>query len=324
MRLFITGATGFIGRHLADRLAASEHDFVCLVRPTSDTRHLEQTRARLVVGDLTDPESLRKGMTGCQGVVHLAAAFTFWNRDRTRFRAVNLKGTRNVMEAALAEGVEKVVHVSTVAVWGNAPWPITEDTPLGDRCEGDYVRTKRLAEELVWELYEERGLPLVVIYPSCVIGPDDPNAAGIFFRRIVHGRLPAQVLSEHDFAWVHVRDVAEATVRALEKAENVGEKYIVSGQNLTFGEISRLVSETSGTPLPRLHMPDWLTVAGATLLTAASRISKRPPPLEMALDQMLLMRQGFRVSGEKAGRELGISYIPTEEGVREEVESAVG
>ncbi len=321
MRLFITGGTGFIGRSVLQRLTGTDHELVCLARPASDTEPLLQAGATVVHGDLTDPASLAAGIAGCQCVVSLANLYEFWVPDRRQYTKVNVEGTRNLLEAALDAGASKVVHVSTGAVFGDASWPITETSTPGPNCASEYVRSKRASDEVAWHLFETRGLPLVMIYPGAVLGPGDPKAAGRYVERLVNRRMPAQVLTDRMFAWVDVRDVAEAIVRAIDMEGNIGEKYLVVAENRSFGEINRMVAEISGARLPRLTLPDAVATASARLLTLIADGLGRPPLLDLAADQIALMRQGFQVDGSKAARELGLEYRPLRATLEEVVRS---
>lgn len=320
MRIFVTGATGFIGSRLAERLREAGHDLVCLVREGSDVGSLRRIDATLVQGDVTDRASLDAGMEGCDWMANLANLFEFWVPNREAFHEVNVEGTRNVMEAALDAGVAKVVHVSSAVVFGDAPWPVSEGTEPGRRVFSRYAWSKREGDRVAWDLLRERGLPLVVVYPGAVIGPDDPKAAGRFLIRVLEGKLPAQVLRDKPFPWVNVRDVAETIARALEMQGDVGESYLAVGETLTFGKISRMLAEVADVKLPRLVMPDVMTMAGAYVATGLSALTRRPPMLDMGLDQMRLMRHGMWADGSKAERELGVRYTPIRATLEEIVE----
>lgn len=318
MKVFVTGGTGFIGRHVVQRLAAGAHDVRCLVRPGHDAQVVERHGARAVRGDVGDAGALRRGMAGAEGVVHLAAAYEFWLPDRSVYRRVNVEGVRHVMECALDEHVGKVVLVSTFGVWGQpVPGPIDERTPFGARRDSEYFETKYEGEQVAWQLARERGLPLVVVYPGAVLGGDDTKASGAYLGLLAHHRMPATLFEEKPFPFVHVDDVAEVVVRALEKPGNVGERYLAVGEVRTWGEINAMVSELAGVPLPRVHMPAPMAMAGAAFLTGLAKLTHRPPPLGMSLDQMRVMRAGGRADGGKAARELGVAYRPVREAVRE-------
>lgn len=321
MRIFVTGGTGFIGSHLVKCLAETEHELVCLARKTSNVSALEDSGVTIAFGDVTDKDSLRKGMQGCDWVANLANLFLFWVSDEQVYDDVNVEGTRNVMEAALETGISKVVHVSTGAVWGNAEWPISEVTPLGVQRASKYAQTKYEGERIAWRFYEEHGLPLVMIYPSAVVGPDDPKAAGRYVKNIARHRMPAQVLTDTPFPFVYVGDVCKAILGALEKEGNIGEKYLVSSANLTWGELNRMICDIAGVPLPPFRLPDAVTRFNAKLLTGIADLTKRPPWLDLSVDQVALMRQGFVVDGSKAERELGFSYTPIRQALEEAIAS---
>ena len=321
MKIFITGSTGFIGTYLMKRLAQTKHEFNCLVREKSNSEFLKESGSNIFTGDVTDKDSILKGMEGCDWVIHLASSFVFWVPNNKVYYDVNVAGTRNVMESALEKNISKVINVSTAAVYGNADWPVKEETPVGSERASKYVRTKYQGDLIAWKLYEEKKLPLVVIYPSAVIGANDPKAAGQYIKNYAKGRMPAQVLTKLYFPFVHVKDVADAIAISLEKENNIGEKYIVSADNYTWGEINQMISEISGTRLPFLKLPVWMTVLTSYMLTGISNLIRKPPLWDMSVDQISLMKQGFKIDGSKVERELGITYTPVHEGIKEAIES---
>jgi dihydroflavonol-4-reductase len=261
-------------------------------------------------------------MSGRDWVINIAAAYSFWLPSRRTYREVNVEGTRNVMECALEAGVSKLVHVSTVAIFGKPA-----DRPFGERSEpgpqrfSEYAETKYEGDLIAWDLFRTKDLPLVVVYPGGVLGPDDPKPTGEYIQNLIGGRMPARVLEESVFPWVHVRDVAEIIARAAEKDGNIGEKYIAVADNLTFGQINKMLSEISGTQLPRMQMPDWLTVVNARLLTLLADMTKKPPLWGMAADQIRTMKEGAEADGGKAQRDLGIKYTRVEVALEEAVAS---
>lgn len=321
MKIFITGGTGFIGTYMVNRLNQTQHELHCLARKKSNTQFLKKIGAKIIQGDVTDKESLLKGMDGCDWVAHLASSFVFWVPDNKAFSDVNINGTKNVMESALEKDISKVVYVSTAAVYGNAKWPITEETPVGTERASKYVQTKYEGDLIAWDLYKKSKLPLVVIYPSAVVGANDPKACGRYFNNYAKGRMPAQVLTKFNFPFVHVKDVAEAIVQALEKKNNIGEKYIVSAENHTFGEINQMIREISGTKLPIFNLPTWATLMTSYLLTGIANIIRKPPIWDLSVDQVKLMKQDFKIDGSKAERDLGIQYTSVYDGIKESIES---
>jgi len=322
MRIFITGATGFIGSHVAQRLAESKHELRCLVRKTSDVATLRELGATLIPGDVTDKDSVLRGMDGCNSVINLAGLYSFWIPERRKYAATNVEGVRNVMESVLETGVYKVVHVSTVGIYGKpADNPFTEESPVGPVRFSEYFQTKYEGDLVAWDLYKNRKLPLVMIYPAAVVGPGDPKATGRYINELIHRRLPARVLEHSVLTFVHVLDVAEVIVRALEKENNIGEKYFVGKERLSFGEINAMVSELSGVSLPKMRLPDSVVMLNATLLTWLASIIKRPPPWGMSVDQMRTMKEGFRVDGRKVEKELCLEYTPVRVALQEAIAS---
>lgn len=333
MRVFITGALGFIGRHTVRRLAQDGHALVCLVRRTSDPAWLQDTGAAVVPGDVMDRESIRAAMRGCDWAVHLANLYSFWQPDSRLYAAVNVGGTRNVMECALETGISKIVHISTAAIYGKpADYPFTEDSPVGPERFSEYARTKYAGDLMAWELHEKRGLPLVMLYPGVVGGPGDPKFTGLYIQDFTQGKIPASGFDHSAFTYVHVRDVAEAIARALAKPDNLGEKYLLGEETLTNRQYSALISEISGVPAPRLRFPGLLIMLTAAFLTGAANVLKRPPVWMLradrrwviSLDAMRTTREGFRFDGSKARRELGIVYTPMRTAIEESIRSYAG
>lgn len=321
MKIFITGATGFIGTHLVERLLKTNHEIYCFVRKTSQIQRLKETRAIIITGDISDKGSLIKGMQACDWLVHLASNFEFWVPDKRIYYKVNVDGLRNVMESALETNIQKIVHVSTAAVYGDASWPITEKSQYGSTRPSLYAQTKFEGDEIAWRMHKEKGLPLVIIYPSAVLGANDPKAAGRYLKNFALGRMPAQVLVNTSFPFVHVNDVCEAIKLALEKEDNVGEKYLVSSCNMTWGEFNQLICEIAGTGVPFIQLPSTLTTISANLLTGIANLIKKPPLLDLSVDQVRLMKQGCQIDGSKAERELELVYTPIREAVAEAVAS---
>lgn len=319
MKIFVTGGTGFIGGQLVQCLAGSGHQLVCLARKTSNIRSLQEAGATIVYGDLTDKESLRQGMQGCDWLVHLAASYNFWQVDRRVYHAANIQGMRNTMEAALEARIKKVVMVSTVVTYGDAPWPITEDSQPGSGCASEYAQTKRAGDEVAWQLYRDQNLPLVVIYPSVVLGPHDPKSSGRYIQNLIHGRMPAQIFIDKPFSFVYVKDVCNAIWQALEKEDNIGEKYIVNGANMTWGELNRLICDVSNTTAPKLRLPTPMVFLNARMLTALSSVTRKAPWLDLSIDQVSIMNQGCLADGSKAERELGVHYTPIRQALADAV-----
>lgn len=312
MKTFITGATGFIGSHLVRRLLQSDHELCCLVRRINPAcEQLKKQGVTLAIGDVTDKASVLQGMKGHDWVFHLAGHYSFWEPDNRIFKYININGTRNVMECALETKVSKVVHVSTVGVYGKPEdCPFIEESKMGPVRFCEYFQTKYDGDLIVWDLFKTKGLPVVVVYPSAVLGPGDPKATGQYIMNLIRRRLPATVFNDSILTFVHVKDVAEVIVRAAEKQNNIGERYLIGKHQMSFREINNLVNHISGVLLPRLRLPDSLTMVNAALLTGLANLLKKEPPWGMSMGQMKVMQEGFRVDGSKAERELSICYTP--------------
>jgi dihydroflavonol-4-reductase len=322
MKIFITGATGFIGTSVVKRLAQTEHKMFCLVRKTSDVTHLKELGATIIPGDVNDKNSILEGMRDCDWVINLANLYSFWEPDNKIYTEVNIEGTRNVMECALEKSISKVVHISTAGIFGKpADCPFTEESPVGPVQFSEYFRTKYEGDLIAWELYEKKKLPLVMVYPGAVLGPGDPKATGKYIKDLMDRKLPATLFNDSIMTFVHVRDVAETIVRATEKENNIGEKYLAGKYQLTFGEINQMVSEISGVPLPKFSLPGSLVRVNATLLTGIANLIKKPPLWGMSIDQMKVMKEGFRFDGIKAEKELGITYTPIRVALEEAITS---
>ena len=319
MKLFLTGTTGFIGQHLVRRLESIPHTLRCLVRDLGKARSL-LPGVELVQGDLADVESVRRGLAGCEGVIHLANVYSFWERDPRIYRTVNVEGTRRVLEGALEAGVRRVVHVSSVVIFGKpAQVPFTEESRPGPERFSEYARTKYEGDEIAWGLHQAKGLPLVMLYPCSVLGAGDPKASGQYIADLARGRMPARVLEHAVLTWVHVRDVAEAAVQALEREGLEGQHYLIGKHPLAVGALNQLICQVAGISLPRLCLPDFLTLATAAFFTGLSRLIRRPPPWGMSWDQVRTTQVGFRAAGLKAERELGLVYTPIHQAIAETI-----
>jgi dihydroflavonol-4-reductase len=322
MKIFITGGTGFIGTHLVERLAETEHQAHCLVRKNSNLANIEKFNASYVIGDINDKQSLLEGMKGCDWVVNLANVYTLWEPDRQIYRKINVEGTKNVMEAALDTGIAKVLHVSTNAIYGKPEEvPFTEESTVGSTRFSEYARTKYAGDLIAWKLYEEENLPLVVIYPGIVLGPGDSKPSGNYINDLIHQRLPATAFNDSVLTYVYVKDVAEVILKALEKQNNIGEKYLVGKHRLPYREYNQLISEISGVPLPKMSFPDFFSLINATFMTGLASLTKKPPIWGLSLETVRMNIQGQVFDGSKAERELGITYTPIRVALEEAIAS---
>jgi len=317
MKVFVTGGTGFIGKNTVTRLVESGHQCVCLIRNPLKQAVLNDLSVQFATGDVTNKQSLIEGMSGCDALINLANLYSFWEADTSLYKKINVDGTRNVMEAALQAKIQKVVHVSSIVTWGRSPdVPFNEDSPVGEHPT-EYARTKYAGDKVAWELFKNEGLPLVMIYPGAVLGAGDTKATGNQINLLINRRMPIRGLESTVFTFVHVDDVAEAIVHALDKEENIGEKYIIGNEQCTFGKINHWVSEIAGVPLPFLSIPNFMVKWNAFFLTALANLTKRPPLWGLSTDLVRGSLTPLKADGTKAEREFGISYKPVRQAIEE-------
>jgi dihydroflavonol-4-reductase len=322
VKVFLTGGTGFIGKHLAKRLLKEGHHLRCLVRDARRAVDLQALGAELVKGDVNDRAALRAGMQGCDWLFHLANLYSMWEPDPGCFTRVNVEGTCNLMETALEMGIKKVVYVSTAAVFGKPQEiPFSELCLPGPHLFSEYARTKAAACELAWDLYRLHGLPLVVLYPGIVLGAGDQKASGQYIKDIIFHRVPSTIFHHSRVTYVYVGDVVEALLSAAEKPEATGQKYLVGGHVLDGAAYASTISRISGVPLPRLHFPDFLVTAAAHILTGLALLTRCPPGWGLSVDAARTVKEGFVFDGSKAARDLEICYTPIELAISEAVAS---
>ena len=252
MKAFITGATGFVGSHVARALAAQGADLRLLVRPTSRLDNIADLRAETATGDLRKPESLKKAMAGCEFVFHVAADYRLWVRDPEQMYRSNVEGTRAIIQAAQESGVRRVIYTSSVATMGftreghiageNSPVSIKE-------MVGHYKRSKFMAEQIALEA-GNNGADVVVVNPTTPIGEYDikPTPTGRIVVDFLKRKFPAYVDTGLNLA--DVKEVARGHLLAMEKARP-GQRYILGGENLTLKQILDKLSALTGLPLPR-------------------------------------------------------------------------
>lgn len=317
MKIFITGATGFIGNHLLRILEKTEYESVCLVR--NPNNKLKNFKTSVIEGDINDKVSLLKGMNGCDWVFHLAGLYSFWEPEKKKYKEINVTGTKNVMECALETKIKKVIHVSSVVTFGRpSVVPFNEDCESGERFS-TYADTKFEGDKIIWDLYKNKNLPVVVIYPCSVIGAGNTRTSAKYIWKMAHNQMPATVFNDSTLTWVHVNDVAEAIIRAAEKEGNVGEKYLIGNEHLKFRDFNKMIHQISGAPLPKISMPNGIALTTAYLLTGISNIIKKEPPWGMSTQQMKTMKAGFVADGSKAIRELNLKYTPVKKALEEEI-----
>ncbi|MFQ6117736.1 MAG: hopanoid-associated sugar epimerase, partial [Candidatus Bipolaricaulia bacterium] len=277
MKALVTGATGFIGANVVRVLVEKNYKVRALVRPGSDRRNLEGLDIELAEGDVRDRDSIKRAVEGCGLVFHVAALYSFWVRPRRLIYEVNVEGTRNVLQAALEQRVERVVHTSSVAALGlrEDKKPADEETPVDfKKIIGDYKKSKYLAERVALEFSKE--LPVVIVNPSFPVGPYDikPTPTGQVIVDFLNRKMPAYM--ETGMNVVAVEDVGVGHLLAAERGK-VGERYILGGENLTMRELLTLLAEITGLPAPKLRLPYYPILALSYINAAICALTGTAP-----------------------------------------------
>jgi 2-alkyl-3-oxoalkanoate reductase len=279
MRALVTGASGFVGRVLVERLLAGSHEVRGFARPSSRVEHLRRFGVELCFGDLRDPESLYRAARGVDIVFHTAARVGVWGRPEEYFEA-NVLGTRHVLNAMRLAGVPRMIHFSSVSVYGMNTGLISETRPV-QRTEDPHGDTKIDAEELVRERARVDGLAATVLRPALVYGPYDYKYVPQTARNILRGRMRVVGSGGNLAPLIYGEDLADCALRAAESAAAVGETFnVASGERVTWKEFLSTLAELLGTRLPRIHVPYRLLYAAASVLEVIwKRIGlKQAPP----------------------------------------------
>ena len=320
MLAFLTGATGFLGSHIARVLADQGAQLRLLVRATSDLRNIAGLDTERVLGDLRDPGPIEKALSGCEAMFHVAADYRLWVRDPDEMYRSNVEGTRALLEAARRQGVRRVVHTSSVATMG-----FTSNGTLADENSpvsladmiGHYKRSKFMAEQVAMEAARS-GIDVVVVNPTTPIGERDikPTPTGRIVVDFLKRKFPAYV--ETGLNLVDATECARGHVRALEKGRT-GERYILGGENLTLKQILDRLATITGLPSPKVKLPYvFALAAGAVDETVTGRILGREP--RATIDAVRMGHKMMFVSSAKAERELGWRTIPVDAALRRSVE----
>jgi dihydroflavonol-4-reductase len=311
MKAFVTGATGFIGASIVRELLQDGVAVRALVRPGSDTRNLTGLKLELCHGDLLDLTSLENGCNGCQWVFHAAADYRLWTRTPQSMYRINVEGTRNLLDAALSSGAQRVVYTSSVGTLGNPGdgTPGNEQTPVGlSDMVGDYKTSKFLAEREA-EKFVDRGLPLVIVNPSTPVGPQDikPTPTGKIIVDFLNGKMPAYL--DTGLNLIAVEDCARGHILAAQKGQ-IGARYILGNRNLTLQDIFAMLERITGLPAPRIRLPYWPILMAAYLNAGIARITGREPLIPLAGVQMA--RKFMYFDSSLAVRELGLPQTNVE------------
>ena len=320
MRAFVTGATGFLGSHVARVLAEQGADLRLLVRATSNLKNLEGLKAETATGDLRDAASLEKAISGCDVVFHVAAVYRLWVQDPAEMYRSNVEGTRALLDAARKNDVRCVVYTSSVATigfTGNGS-PADEDSPVSVAdMIGHYKRSKFMAEQLAMQA-GRTGIRVVTVNPTTPVGEQDvkPTPTGRIVVDFLKGKFPAYV--ETGLNLVDVHECARGHVAALEKGKTA-ERYILGGENLTLKQILDTLGAISGLPSPTLKLPYFVAyAAGLVDETVSGRLLGREP--RATVETVRMGKKKMWASSAKAERELGWKLVSADDALRRAVD----
>jgi dihydroflavonol-4-reductase len=319
LKAFVTGATGFLGSHVARVLADQGADLRLLVRPTSSLRNLQGLKAETATGDLRDVASLERAMSGCDTVFHVAADYRLWVRDPNEMYRSNVEGTRALLEAA-RKNRQRVVYTSSVATVGftSDGHPADEDSPvsLADMI-GHYKRSKFMAEQVALEAGRS-GMQVVTVNPTTPIGEQDvkPTPTGRIVVDFLKRKFPAYV--DTGLNLVDVRECARGHVAALEKGRT-GERYILGGEDLTLKQILDKLGHITGLPSPKIKLPYIFAFAAGVVDEAVTGLMLRREP-RATVDTVRMGRKKMFASSAKAERELGWKIVAIDSALQRAVE----
>jgi dihydroflavonol-4-reductase len=314
----VTGASGFVGWHVARLLTERGHRVRALLRPGSQIPELDiETGIETVIGDLRDPASLERAAAGCGLVFHVAADYRLWSKDPREMYRSNVDGVRNMLQAARSAGVERVVYTSTVGCIGVPDGGIGDESQpcsIGEMA-GDYKRSKFQGEQVALD-FAKSGFPVVIVNPTAPMGDHDfkPTPTGQIVADFLRGAMPAFV--DTGLNIVHVRDVAAGQLLACEHGKP-GERYILGSENLTLRQILEELAAISGRKAPTIEIPYFVAwMAGAVGTGVASITGKAP---RASLEAVRMSKKKMWVSHEKAARELGYAPGPARQALADAV-----
>ena len=320
MRAFLTGATGFVGSHVARELADQGGELRLLVRASSNTKNIADLKADLVTGDLREPLSFASALSGCDAVFHVAADYRLWVRDPDEMYRSNVEGTRALLEAARKNNVRRVVYTSSVATMGftSDGRLADEDSPVAlDDMIGPYKRSKFMAEQVAIEA-ARAGQEVIIVNPTTPVGERDikPTPTGRIVVDFLKRKFPAYV--DTGLNLVDVTECARGHIAAFEKGRS-GERYILGGENLTLKEILDKLGAITGLPSPTIRVPYFVALAtGVVDEIVTGRIRGREP--RATIDAVRMGRKKMFVTSSKAEDQLGWGTVAVDEALTRAVE----
>ena len=318
MRVFLTGATGFIGGQIARQLRARGDDVVALVRDRARAGELEELGCELIEGDLGATDAIVAGLQGADAAIHNAAIYKVGipkSEHRLMYEA-NVRGTETVLRAALDAGTPKVVYVSTIGAFGNTHGEVVDESyeHAGKSFTSYYEQTKYEAHQIAKRLIADEGLPAVIVQPGGVYGPHDHSAIGTQINQFLAGRMPMIAFPDAGFNMVYVEDVAAGILLALDRGE-VGEAYVLGGEITTMRGLIEAVADVAGKRAPKRALPTPMLKAMTPVGPLVGKMMGQPPNLRELISSADEVT--FWARDDKARAQLGYAPRDLATGLRE-------
>jgi nucleoside-diphosphate-sugar epimerase len=317
LRAFVTGATGFVGSNLVRELLRQNWEVFVLLRPSSESEGFRDMPVHIRAGDVTDAASVRDAMpVRSDAVFHVAASTNVWSGHNDEQQRVNVDGTRNVIKAAVARQAGRLVHTSSIAVWGIQNALLTESSPRTSATDWiNYVRTKNQAETLVKQAVQQRDLDAVILNPANILGPGDRRNWSRMIMMVDKGGLPGVPPGSGPFA--DVREVAKAHAAAYHRGKK-GENYLLGGVDVSYLELIRLTGEILGKPVPSKASPGWLLKAAARINALIAGVTGREP--DLTPESATIIIHHLRCDSSRAERGLGYRFTPIQTLLRDTID----
>lgn len=311
MKVLVTGADGLLGSNLVRNLLSKNFEVSVLVHPASKSRTLNGLNVNKFVGDILEVDSLQPALKNCDVVFHAAASTSVWPARSEKIRAINIKGTRNMIDASIANKIEKFIYVGSASAIRGAEQ--TDNMDGKQHFYLDYIDSKQRAMELVLEAASKEQLFATAILPTFMIGPyDSQPSSGKLILSVARGNV--KFYSNGGKNFVHVKDVAEAATNAIEFAEN-GKYYIAGNENLSYHDFFNKVTKIVGVGEPWFGLPDWVIKSAGAVGSISGRLIQRPPALSYPMACISCEKHYYNISA--AVTDLKMSKTPIDQAIED-------